>query len=333
MKLVDLERELKKFPVKRVYLLVSSESYLRDAALSSLIRAIQKDTVDGEIEKNVFSARDTSAEEIVNHALTYPFLCALRLIVVKNFDAALKEDFSIYEEYFSDPADCSILILTADKVDARLRVIRQAKTSGFLYQFDLPKEWEIPGLIKREFSVRYGKQMDDEGSLLLSELIGMNLDSMYSELEKLDLYIGNRSQATIEDVAKLVGHTAVINTFRMSDALSLKDAKKALSMLLQLLNQSQEAPELLIGGLKWHFNRLYAIKKALSLGKTISDAFKEFKVFHSQQDTVQQQVNTFTLDQLSGIYQSLYITERKMKSTGENPQILLERFFFKTLLA
>ena len=333
MKLVELERELKRLPLKQVYLLVSSEAYFIDSALDSIMAAIHDHADGNEIERNVFTVRDIHAQEIVNHALTYPFFGATKVIIVRHLDTASKADFQVYEEYFTEPSDCSIVIFTASKVDARLKAVKQAKSAGFLYQFDMPREYEMPSLIKREIVARYGKQIDDEGSVLLSEMIGLNLDSLRSELEKLVLYIGEKPQATIEDVATMVGHTAVINTFKMIDALSLKDAKQALSMLLQLLNQHQEPPERLLGGLKWQFNRLYGIKKSMALGKSIADAFSDFKVYRGQQANVQKQLSTFSLEQLSRIYQSLYMTERKMKSTGENPQILLERFFFKTLLA
>lgn len=332
MKLHELERELRKTALKPVYLLVSSETYFTDIAISLITETLKRTNPEAEIERDVFTARETSPQEIINHAMTYPFFGAAKLIVVKNFDSTLKPDMPHYEEYFENPSDCATVVLVAQKVDARLKAIKQAKNAGYLYQFDMPRDYEMPGLIQREFSARYHKKIDEDGAVLLSELVGLNLDSLRSELEKLALYIGEASHATIDDVAKMVGHTAVINTFKMTDALSAKDAKQALSMLLQLLNQHQEPPERLLGGIKWHFNRLYGIKKSMAMGKQMNDVFSEFKVYPRQQAKIHQQLKTFTLEQLSTIYQTLYITERKMKSTGEDPQILLERFFFKTLL-
>ena len=334
MKFSVLEREISAGKIKSVYVLSSTESYFLDNAVSMVCDKISNsDEDDGQVEKDTFDARQVSAQEVVNLASTYPFLSLKRLIIVKNFDQLLKDQQEVYEEYFNDPADFSVLVFIAEKVDARLKITRTAKKLGYLYQFDKLNEYEMPSLIKRVFKSKYNKTIDDSASLLLTELIGINIDGLISELEKLALYMGDKKNVTAKDVSKMVGYTAVIDSFKMIKALSLKDSKKALSMLLHLVNLDQEPPERLLGALKWQFRRLYAAKIDLENGYSMEQISAKYKLYRGQKAEFQRQLTVFSSNQLFEICNYLYLTERKIKSTGLNPNILLERFFCRILLS
>jgi len=333
MKFSVLEREISAGKIKSVYVLSSTESYFLDNAVSMVCDKISAGDDGDQVEKDTFDARQGSAQEVVNLASTYPFLSLKRLIIVKNFDQLVKSEQEVYEQYFNDPADFSVLIFTAEKVDARLKITKTAKKLGFLYQFDKLNEYEMPSLIKRVFKSKYNKTIDDEASLLLTELIGINIDGLITELEKLSLYIDDKKNVTAKDVSKMVGYTAVINSFKMIKALSLKDSKNAMSMLLHLVNLDQEPPERLLGALKWQFRRLYSAKIDLENGYPMEQICAKYKLYRGQKSEFQRQLTVFSSKQLSEICNYLYITERKIKSTGLNPNMLLERFFCKILLS
>ncbi|MCD6460262.1 DNA polymerase III subunit delta [bacterium] len=333
MKFSVLEREISAKKIKFVYLLSSTESYFLDQAISLISDYLSKGEEESSVEKDTFDSKQASAQEVVNLASTYPFLCPKRLIIVKNFDQTPKSQYPVYQEYFNNPVDFSVVVFTANKMDSRLKITKTAKSLGYLYPFNKLNEYEMPSLIKRVFKSKYKKTIDDEAAVLLTELIGINIDGLINELEKLDLYIDNKKNVTSNDVANMVGYTAVIDSFKMIKALSVKDAKNAMSMLLHLLNLHQEPPERLLGALKWQFRRLYSAKTALENGCSVNQIFSKYNVYPRQQNEFKRQLNIFTSKQLSEIYNYLYITDRKIKSTGLSPDMLLERFFCRILLS
>ena len=333
MKFSVLEREISAGKIKSVYVLSSTESYFLDNAVSMICDHLFSGDSEDQVEKDTFNAKECSAQEVVNLASTYPFLSLKRLIIVKNFDQLSKSEYEVYEEYFNDPVDFTVLIFTAEKIDSRLKISKTAKKLDYLYQFDKLNEYEMPSLIKRVFKSKYNKTIDDEASVLLTELIGINVDGLITELEKLSLYIDSKSNVTADDVAKMVGYTAVIDSFKMIRALSLKDSKNAMSMLLHLVNLHQEPPERLLGALKWQFRRLFAAKSDLENGHSMGKVFLKYNVYPRQQNEFRRQLTVFSYKQLSEIYNYLYLTDRKIKSTGLNADMLMERFFCKILLS
>ena len=118
-----------------------------------------------------------------------------------------------------------------------------------------------------------GKFIDNDGAQLIAELLGTNLNSLSTELEKLVLYVGDKKEITDHDVATMVGNITIVDNFKMVNLLSNKQSSKAMYMLLQVLNSNQERPEMLLGLLKWQFKRLYSIKKSLSEGISLTTIF------------------------------------------------------------
>lgn len=340
MNIVQLEQELSQHPLKSIYLLCGTEQYFIGQACTKIVTAAFGHNADSEHDKVTFDAQSTAADEIINTANTYPFLTTKQVIVIKNFDAsfsakseaAVKSNISVYESYFADPAEFTVLILVAEKMDKRLKITKTAIQKGYYYEFPQLKEYEIPKMIKHELKSRYGKSIDDDGALLLSEFVGVRLDSLEMELEKLSLYVGKKHSITADDIAHMVGNTALVDNFKMIDLLAMKDGKNALYMLLHLLHQHQEPPERLIGLLKWQFKRLYTAKKALKNGTPFNSIVAEYRIFPTHQGKFKSQLDNFSLSTLRKIYFLLYRIDRMSKSTGLKAQFLLEQFFCSIVL-
>jgi len=331
MKYSDFDKELSKSILKPVYIFCSTELFFIDNALSAIKVYLEKRD-NAEPEKDFFDAKQSSASEIINLASTYPFLSSSRIIVVRNFDHMFKyestrKELSYFELYFNEPSEFSVLILIAEKVDKRLKIISNSNKKGYLYEFEKPRDYEIPPIIKSELKRKYKKQIDDDGALLLAELTGNNLASLQSELEKLSLYTGNNSSICYTDVAKMVGSNAAIDNFKMIDYLAAKDIKNALHLLFQVLHNDQEPPERILGLLRWQFKRLYSAKIALENGTPMDKVLSDHNIYQSYRAKFISQINNFSLENISNIFNHLYSIDRKMKSTGGDPRFLLEQFF------
>ncbi|MEW6536342.1 MAG: DNA polymerase III subunit delta [Candidatus Auribacterota bacterium] len=327
--------------IKPIYVISSPEQFFIDKQINDIKESLVK-LVSSEdaVEFESIDAQQSTPEDIINLANTYPFLAEKRCLTVKHFDAtfAIKPDKAqkaacdLYESYFDEPADFTVLILIADKLDKRMKLVKSASSRGLLLEFSPPSERDMPGIIKQEVHRQFNKSIDKRAVMLLSELVGTNLDTLQKELEKLDLYTDNETNITDHHVAKMVGNSALVDNFKMTDYLASKNAPEALNLLLQLLNKHQEPPERLLGLLKWQFKRLYNAKKDMESGIPFSTVCTKHKIFSFHKDKFREQINNFSLQQLQQIYYMLYLTDRQLKSTGLKPEFLIENLFCKIVI-
>ncbi len=331
MKLYSFEQELSRNGLKPVYIISGSEKFFVDRAIKKLRDYIENKFDEESLDTESFDAQEKKSDEIIGHASTYPFFSSKKFITVRNFDLTSKDEMKLYESYFEDPPEFTILVLIAERIDKRTKIIKVADKSGYLYEFDKPREYEVPDIVRQELKSRFNKIIDEDGVQLLSELIGTNLSNLSSELEKLILYVGDKkNRITGQDVATMVGNVAIVDNFKMVDLLAQKDGRQSVYMLMQVLGKHQERPERLIGLLKWHFARLYSAKRVVAQGDSIDTFFLKNNIRYSNhQRKFRIQLDKFTVQQLSKIYNLLYQADRKMKSTSLKPEFILERLFFK----
>lgn len=329
MKFSQFAQELSHSQLLPVYLISTQEIFFTTRAIS-LIKKRFEDITETK-EYTLLDAQTTHFSTILSHASTYPFFTPKQLIIVKNFDSTPKEAYDSYESYFNDPSEFTILLLCAEKIDKRLKFCTTASKKGFLHHFDQPKPYEIPNVIRQELRHTYNLSIDEDGTALLSELIGNNLHMLHSELEKLSLFVGNKP-ISVKDVADMIGNSSIVNNFKMVEYLAKKNVKLSLHMLIHMLNEQQEPPERLFGLLKWQFHRLYTAKKALTRGISITKICSDLKILPFHQENFISQLKIYDLQQLKNIYTALFYLDRNMKSTGINKNFLIEQLFWSVAL-
>ena len=88
-----------------------------------------------------------------------------------------------------------------------------------------------------------GKRMDRDAAELLCEMVGADVDLLLRELEKLTTYVGAREQVSAEDVRTVSTRLSQADIFAIVDAIGLKDAATALSLLEGVLPEGTSSGE------------------------------------------------------------------------------------------
>lgn len=142
--------------------------------------------------------------------------------------------------------DGNVLILTAESVDKRKRLIKILSETGRVLQFSAAKgEARQQSLLMdktRELLERSGKSLAPEAWLALGRKTGFDLASSTSALEKLVAFTGERNQIWQEDVEQVIGKTKEDNVFDLTTALGDKMAPKALTVLRELVGDQGVQP-------------------------------------------------------------------------------------------
>ncbi len=156
----------------------------------------------------------------------------------------------VYEEVVGrgiPPGAC--LILTAEAVDERRALFKKIREAGAIIDCGVRGKgsWETqmkPEAARArmaEVVARAGKTLEDAAARRILERTGFSVRALDSELEKLCLYAGERRSITAADVDAVLVGSREANTVLLANAVSDRDAGRALQASRALLAQREPA--------------------------------------------------------------------------------------------
>jgi DNA polymerase-3 subunit delta len=133
------------------------------------------------------------------------------------------------------------LILTAETIDKRKKFFKIIDQIGKVIYFGKARSEtaQKENLIKeaQELLENYGKKLTPAAWIALGKKTGFELRRSITELEKLVLFVGERSSVEEKDVEEVIGKTREDSIFDLTTALSEKNQLAALAALRALLDQ------------------------------------------------------------------------------------------------
>ena len=128
------------------------------------------------------------------------------------------------------------LLISAGKVDKRKVFFKTIEKIGAVESFTAwsidDKDWAIQAeSAARRLLNANRKEISDEPLDLLVSYIGPNARLLNNEIEKLVLYVGGRTEITVEDVEAIVTRTKQARAFALGDALGDRDLPRLLRCL------------------------------------------------------------------------------------------------------
>lgn len=260
----DLDRSLKTGRLQPLYLLVGCESYLRDAAARNLTDAALSGTLLREFNESSFSLLTDPALAAIAAAEQLPMMSERRVIKIRDFAKLRETDEEIIIRYLNRPADSTVMVFVADDLDKRKKLTKALLTSCAVVEFPAVKDAEAK--VWARARLKELKTMIDER--VLSEvirLVGTNLQTLSSELDKLAAAALETRQITMELVDQLISHSRELSNFELGDQLVAGDRRRALETLHRLLDDEVQ-PVMLLGLIASNYHRLALAKELLNRG-------------------------------------------------------------------
>ena len=267
----ELDRSLKTGRLQPLYLLVGSESYLRHAAARNLTDAALSGTLLREFNEFSFSLLTDSALAAIAAAEQLPMMSERRVIRIRDFAKLRETDEEIIIRYLNRPADSTVMIFVADDLDKRKKLTKALLTSCAVVEFPAVKDAEAK--VWARARLKELKTTIDER--VLSEvirLVGTNLQTLHSELDKLAAAAIETRQITMELVDQLIGHSRELSNFELGDQLVAGDRRRALETLHRLLDDEVQ-PVMLLGLIASNYHRLALAKELLNRG-AVEEAYR-----------------------------------------------------------
>jgi DNA polymerase-3 subunit delta len=322
MSLKELQNSLQAGNIPGLILLYGQEGFFVEqgekAVLDALVEPANRD-----FNYSLFHGKDFNALDVVEQSRTFPVFADKRLVVIRNIHEAKSEQLDGLLDYVNSPVPETVLLVTAEKIDARRKLFQQFKKNGSAIEFKKIYDNQLPGFVK-DLAKSRQISFTGEGLKLFCKRVGTNLAEVQGEMEKLIGYLGDRDLADENDVAAIVSDTRIESVFDLTDALGQGDASTALRLLDRLLAEGQ-APLMVLAMMTRHFRQMWKISELITQNCPQKELPRKVGVSPYFLNGLMQQAKRFSNQQYRSVFNQFLITDLALKSSGAEPRMHLEK--------
>lgn len=327
----ELAADLKNNQTAPLYVLFGEEDYLIERAVNALTRLlIAPGCHDADSYTGDWSSGAGGPDALSEMVRTPPFLSQKRMIIIKNsglFAARSPDSTEASQKYtalFSGIPDFCCLIFLEEKIDKRKKALLDAVSQkGMVVQVDRQStdalcKWVASSLRKENIRITMEA---------ISSLVDRTEGSMRvlgNEIQKIILYCtgSGLKEVTINEIELICIPDIRGSIFQMTDAIGLRNAGRALSVLDTLISMKEPVPKIRFM-LARHLRQLICAKD-LGAPERIMTVLK---VVPFVARNLSAQARYFQMDELTALYEACASSDFSVK-TGQ----IDDRLSMETLL-
>ena len=268
MKILNQDIRDKNF--KNIYLLIGDEKFL----IKSYKHRLKSAIVEDDMNYNYFEGKQADVSEFIAIAQTLPFFAERRCIIAEN-TSWFKRESDKLAEFLEDIPSSTCIIFIEEDVDKRSALYRKIKSLAYVAELNKRESSELKNWIA-SYLKRYDKLISLKDAELIIEYVGLDMNSLSNELEKLIAYTKDKNVIERQDIEAIVSISLQNKIFDMISFIVVKKYEQALDIYADLL-VLRESPLRILGLLSKQFDKLLYIKDMLELGmnkKEIAEAVR-----------------------------------------------------------
>lgn len=251
---------VKKGKFSRVYLIHGNEDYFISEAVDILLENVVSPD-QRSFNLDVFDGTESTSETVLSSILSFPFVGQRRLTVVRRFDKMDKKHRIDVAEHLGDVPDSNVVCLVAGEIKASDEFYKKVSANAEVLTFNRLKGAELSEFLI-DTAKSLGKDLVPGAADLLVDMTGDSAGDLISELEKLALYVGDKTKVEIDDVSTVVGKSRSFNIFELQRAVGERNAKRAQEIASKMLGTG-ESPVYINFMLARYFLNLLEVKHDL----------------------------------------------------------------------
>jgi DNA polymerase III subunit delta len=259
----ELERSLRESP-QPLYLLLGTERFLRDTAARAITEAALHGTLLREFNESSFNLQRDSVHSAIAAAEQLPMMSERRVVRIRDFGRLRESDEETLIRYLNNPAPSTVMIFITDDLDKRKKATKSLLDNCVLVDFPTLKDAEAKAWARTRLK-ELKTSADDAVLSEIIRLVGTDVQTLFSEIDKLASAVADTGRIVPEVVDELIGRSRELSNFELGDHLLANNRKRALETLHRLLDDGAE-PVMLIGLIAGNFHRLALAKSLLAKG-------------------------------------------------------------------
>jgi DNA polymerase-3 subunit delta len=306
-----------------VYCLQGAERFLIDRCVGALRAAALGPGGGGGLNHDVFELKESGLALALAAARTLPMFAKRRLVVGRGVDLLKSDELADLPAYVADPNPSTVLVLTAEKLDGRLKPFVALRKAGFVHEFPRLRDRELPSWIAREASARK-IAIDSDGAQALAEAAGPDLGRLAQALEQLALYVGQGGRIRRADVEELVAETRERGVFELTKAIGEGNTARALGLLGNML-ANREPPLRIQFMLVRQLRQIWRAKELAATNAPRNEIAAAVGIAPFFLDDVLVPARRMSAAALERSFRRLYQSDRTLKSARIDPDLFIAR--------
>ncbi len=299
-----------------VYFFYGPEELLEEEALQSLIQRVVPAQLR-DFNLDILYGDETSAAQIIDRASTLPMMSERRIVVVRKVNELSSLDKRRLLEFLKSPLPQSCLILLAAEININKGFYRDLQGVACCVGFFPLREGELSSWVRRRVQW-YGKSIHPQALQLLCDSFTEGLHALDNEIQKLTIYVADKTTIEPQDVEVVVGELRTRTVYNLCDAVGSLDLGQAMMLLNHLLEEGAPAP-LMVLSLRRHLCRLAQVR---SMVRGIDDAEKVaagLRIPLKYAGDYIRQSSNFSETDLEEALTQLHQTELRLKTGMQDP--------------
>jgi len=273
-------------------------------------------------------AASVSASDVLDELRTAPFLTGNRVVRIKQADEFISQNRSLLEKYFDNPCSTGRLVLTVSSWDSRTKLAKKLPKAGKLITIAAPTRKELPYRLMDYAKDAYDKKLNLSTAIILIELIGDELTRLYSEIDKLALYVGDQKIITQRHIESLIGHNRLFNAFAVIDAIIAGNAGVAIERLRGMFEADKSAEYTVVGAFAYHIRKMFNAKILLDKGVRQNQIENRLRIWGNT-DSFFAHLRRTSLKQVGKYLQQLGETDYKIKTGQTQVNVAMEQLVLR----
>lgn len=222
-----------------IYLLISQEDFERKELVGKLSHALLGELPVDEHHCKKLNGSQHSVNDLIQEIGSMSFFAKKRVVIFENAQELKKEETAKLEPYFSQPDSSVFLVMTASAINRATRFYKQSEKAGVILDIEPEKPWEKEASLI-EYAAGWFKQegIQLQAGFAQSLVKSVNNDQalLLQEMEKISCYLGERKEATLEDLQMIGAGQTVQNAWQLGDAIFSRRGGDALQISQRLLD-------------------------------------------------------------------------------------------------
>ncbi len=254
-----------------VYLLQGEETYYIDV-IANYIEAHALSESEKGFNQVILYGKESPVHVILNHAKRFPMMAERQVVIVREAqdipDLAKEQGQKLLLDYFQRPVPSTVLVLCHKykTLDKRKELGKKADQLTTSLTFKKPYENQLPDFVE-EYVKAKGFSIEGGAVQILCESVGVDLNRLATEMDKVLTAKQEGYAITREDVMSQVGMSREFNVFELQKALIQLDPVRACQISDYFAGNSRKNPPIMIIAFLFSFySKLYMLASLSSKG-------------------------------------------------------------------
>jgi DNA polymerase-3 subunit delta len=326
----ELIQQIPTGPIEHFYFLYGAERFYQVEIIKAIKRQlITDDNCDFNLE--TFDAKSSSLNQWIGSVKTLSFLGGTKLVIVRNLHEVFSNQKDLEElnlqtliDYAKTPLAEACLVITADKVDRRLKLIKTLTELKSAVCCEAPKK---DAEIKRLWpwvqarAKESGYSISKNAAESLVHRVGDRPGILVQELEKLLVYAGKNKSISESDITEVIGETKQEIVWDLNEALMGKQTERALKLLHNQLDHGV-APEQILGAISKQLRTVWEVKNYQKQRHPANQIAKKMGAHPFVVQKALKHTQKLSVQQLRRCHAELVQADRSLKSTSHREEVM-----------